>query len=76
MRKLKKDFIGKKRFCSTPCALAFRRYSGVKNKNKVKKEKQLVKKSEPRSKWETQQISSKIVSDSKTEAKQVEAPAE
>ena len=80
MKKLRKDFIGTKRFCSTQCAHAFsgsRRGSGGKNKKKFKLEKRLVKKSEPRSRVKRQQRSRGAVSSSQQEeADEVEVPAE
>ena len=79
MKKLKKDFIGKKRFCSTQCAHAFsgsRGSTGGKHETKVKKEKNMMKKSEPRSKVIRQQRNRGTVSDLQEESKQIETPVD
>ena len=77
VKKLRKDFIGKKRFCSSQCAHAFSGSSGStgeNNKKNIKQEKRMVKKSEPRSKVKSQQKNNKAASDSHEVAEQVEAP--
>ena len=76
MKKLRKDFIGKKRFCSSQCAHAFsgsRGSTGENNKKKIKLDKRMVKKSEPRSRVKSQQRNNEAASDSQEVAEQVEA---
>ena len=77
VKKLRKDFIGKKRFCSSQCAHAFsgsRGSTGENNKKKIDHEKRMVKKFEPRSRVKKQQRNNEAASDSHEVAEQVEAP--
>ena len=79
VEKLRKDFIGKKRFCSSKCAHAFsgsRGNRGGKEEKKVKREKVIVKKSEPRSRVRRQQRNRGTAADSQEVAAEIETPAE
>ena len=79
VKKLRKDFIGSKRFCSSKCAHAFsgsRGNRGGKKEKKVKQEKIIMKKSEPRSRIRRRQRNRGTTAESQEVAEQTETTAE
>ena len=77
VKKLRKDFIGSKRFCSSKCAHAFsgsRGGRGRKDEMKIKQEK--VKKSGPRPRVKRQQRNRRTAAASQEVEEQIETTAE